>query len=29
VLSHRIDVADENGKVLASVPFQELLTVVD
>ncbi|MDK2768332.1 MAG: hypothetical protein KYX69_11510 [Sphingomonas sp.] len=28
-LGHRINVADEQGKVLASIPFRELITVVD
>lgn len=27
-LHHRIDVADESGKVLASLPFRELITIV-
>ena len=28
-LRHRIDVADEAGKILASLPFRELITIVD
>jgi class 3 adenylate cyclase len=28
-LSHRIEVADDGGNVLATIPFRELITVVD
>jgi hypothetical protein len=28
-LSHRIEIADETGKVLATIPFRELVTVTN
>lgn len=28
-LSHRIEVADADGKVMASMPFRELITIKD
>lgn len=28
-VSHRIDVADDTGKVLATIPFRELITIRD
>lgn len=28
-LRHRIDIADASGKVLATIPFRELITIID
>lgn len=28
-LSHRVEVADDDGRVLAVIPFRELFTVID
>jgi len=28
-LSHRIEIADETGKPLATLPFREMITIID